>query len=578
MAIYLPIVSEFKPGGVTAAGKALDTLTKKSGSFSGSLKKAGKIAGTALLGVGAAAGGAAFAALELAKGAAEDEAAQAQLAKQLQNTTGATDRQIESIEKFISKTALATGVADDELRPALAALVRGSGDAAQAQEDLGLAMDISAGTGKSLDSVSQALAKAYGGNLTALRKLDPQLAKVIEAGGDTKEVFAQLGDTFKGAGAAAANSAQGQFARLTVAFDEAKETLGAKLLPIVLKVVNFLTTKVIPIVEKVIKVFDKRGLAGVWKLVVRETKEAIPKILRFLGDLLVKLRDALAAAGRAFLEWIGPRIGPMLEQLGQLIGRAANWILDDGLPMLVKKLKELGKALVEWIGPRIVPMLKELGIWLGRLTRWMATEAVPKITKAAGEIGVAFLSWTAKLGWKTNLALAEWVAETIKSLPRLIFSLVLKMDDAGFTIGQSLLEGLARGFKAFPGFLSSIGQAFLGVISSAWNNLIVGPLNGAIRKAVDTLDTLLGPINFPDPGDVIPRVQLAKGGIVTGPTTALIGEAGPEAVVPLDRIAGGRESVTINVNGALDPVSVARQIRQILNDDARRRTGTIAIV
>jgi hypothetical protein len=62
---------------------------------------------------------------------------------------------------------------------------------------------------------------------------------------------------------------------------------------------------------------------------------------------------------------------------------------------------------------------------------------------------------------------------------------------------------------------------------------------------------------------------LANGGIVTGPTLALIGEAGPEAVVPLDRMGGG--NVTINVNGG-DPEAVVQALRRYMN-----RYGNIPI-
>lgn len=581
MAIYLPIVSEFKPGGVNAADKAIKNLDSRASRFSASLGKVGKVAGAAFLGIGAAAGGAAYAAVNLAKAAAEDAASAGQLERQLKNTTNATDAQVAAVEDWITKTSLATGVTDDELRPALAALVRGSGDAEKAQKDLGLAMDISAGTGKSLDSVSQALAKAYGGNVTALKKLDPRLAKIIEKGGTTDEVFGQLADTFKGAGKEAANSADGQFKRLTVAFDEAKESLGRRLLPIILKVVQFLTDKVIPIVEKVIAVFDKDGLSGVWDLLVSQAKKVLPKIGAFLKDLLVKIKDALLAAGEAFLEWIGPRIGPMLSQLGELIGKAANWLIDEGLPLLVDKLKEWGAAFVKWIGPLIPPMLKELGKLLLRIGKWILTDAAPKIAVQALELGVALLGWIADLLPKALSALGSFIGSLVSRLPGLFTSLVSAMLSAGASIGKALIKGLGDGISGLVStagdFAGRVAEAFTNVLKSAWNNVIADPVNSAIRIGVDALDKALGPfVNFDDPPNLVPR--LAAGGIVTSPTTALIGEAGPEAVIPLDRLGrfGGVE-VNITVNGALDPVSVARQIRSLLNSDARQRIGAPVI-
>ena len=110
----------------------------------------------------AIAGAAAFgavtaAALGAVQAAAQDEQSQKKLADQMRRTTQATDEQIAAAEKHISSLMMQTGVTDDALRPALAALVRATGDAQFAQQNLTLALDISAATGKDLESVSLAL-------------------------------------------------------------------------------------------------------------------------------------------------------------------------------------------------------------------------------------------------------------------------------------------------------------------------------------------------------------------------------------------------------------------------------------
>ena len=136
--------------------------------------------------------------------------------------------------------SLATGVADDELRPAFASLVRVTQDVTTANEGLQLAMDISAGTGKDLASVSDALAKAYGGNYKALGLLSPELKAMIKSGASLDEIMAALSKTFGGQAATAAGTAQGQFKRLNVALDEAKESIGMALLPAVMEVLPYL--------------------------------------------------------------------------------------------------------------------------------------------------------------------------------------------------------------------------------------------------------------------------------------------------------------------------------------------------
>jgi hypothetical protein len=101
-------------------------------------------------------------------------------------------------------------------------------------------MDISAGTGKDLGSVSDALAKAYGGNYKALGLLSPELKKMIKDGASLDEVMAAMAKTFGGQAAVAAGTAQGQFKRLNVALDEAKESIGMALLPAVMAVLPYL--------------------------------------------------------------------------------------------------------------------------------------------------------------------------------------------------------------------------------------------------------------------------------------------------------------------------------------------------
>jgi hypothetical protein len=134
--------------------KNLDTGSKEVEGFGGKLEKFGKVAAAAF--AAAAAAAAAYAvklAVDGVKAAIEDEAAQLRLANALKNVTGATNNQIASIEKQILKTSLATGVADDQLRPALQRLAIATGDVDESQKLLNLALDISAATGKGVEAV-----------------------------------------------------------------------------------------------------------------------------------------------------------------------------------------------------------------------------------------------------------------------------------------------------------------------------------------------------------------------------------------------------------------------------------------
>ena len=216
--------------------KKLDTGSKEVEGFGGKLEKFGKVAAAAFAAAAAAAAAyAAKLAIDGVKAAIEDEAAQQRLANALRNVTGATNDQIDAVEEQITKLSLANGVADDKLRPAYQRLATATGDLSKASGALTLALDISAATGKDVEAVSNALGKAYEGNTTALARLGIGMstAEIKTLGLDG--TMQQLAKTFGGAATVQANTLEGQIARLKVGFDEAKESVGTALLPIVQK-------------------------------------------------------------------------------------------------------------------------------------------------------------------------------------------------------------------------------------------------------------------------------------------------------------------------------------------------------
>lgn len=210
------------------ASKAFDDTSSSASRWSSGLSKAAGVATVGLAAVGAVM-------VSGVKAAAEDSAAQAVLATAMKNAAGASDAQVAATEDWISAQTAATGVTDDDLRPALGALVRATGDVGQAQKAAALAMDISAATGKDLTSVSEALAKGYAGNTTSLGRLVPGLDAATLATKDMDAITAALADKVGGSAAAAADTAAGQYKILTAQLAETKEGIGAALLPIVLK-------------------------------------------------------------------------------------------------------------------------------------------------------------------------------------------------------------------------------------------------------------------------------------------------------------------------------------------------------
>lgn len=233
MALSIPIVSEFDGKGIDKAIKEFKQLETVGEKAQFAIKKAAVPAAAALTAVAGALGLA-------AKAAAEDEQQQAILANTMQNVVGATDATVAATEDMIAAMSRATGTADSELRPAFAALLVGTKDVGQATEALTLAQDVSTATGLSLATVSDALSKAYAGNMKGLRALSPEMAGLIKEGASLDVVMMALNDNFGGAAARSAETAAGKFKILKNSLAETQESIGAALLPVLQKVLPYL--------------------------------------------------------------------------------------------------------------------------------------------------------------------------------------------------------------------------------------------------------------------------------------------------------------------------------------------------
>lgn len=223
--------------------KGVKSATTEVSSFSDRVTDFGKKAALAFAAAGAAAG--AYAAKAI-RNALDDEAAQRKLTETLKASTSATDAQIASVGAWIDKTSLAIGVTDDQLRPAFSRLARSTNDVEEAQKLLNLSLDISAATGKPLEAVANALGKAYDGNATSLGRLGLGLDANLLKSKDTNAIMEQLTRTFGNFAENEAETTAKKFERVKIAIDEAQESIGAALLPVVEKLATFLLNVMIP--------------------------------------------------------------------------------------------------------------------------------------------------------------------------------------------------------------------------------------------------------------------------------------------------------------------------------------------
>ena len=271
LVLNVEILGEFKK--LTAATQGAN---KQLSGLQGAAKKISSGIGKAFatIGVGLSF---AFIARELeqaSKAAVEDAKSQGLLATALKNTTGANNTQISSVEKAISKMSIQAAVADDQLRPAFAQLARATGDVEKSTKLMSLALDVSAGTGKSLDVVVKALSRAVGpdGTTGALERLAPAIK-------GASDPLAELERLFAGSAEKAANL--DPYQRLNVALGEISESLGVLVVPLV----EAFARSIVEILPKVQNFFNVLNDA----LNSPQVQKAFASLNKSFGDLGVSL-------------------------------------------------------------------------------------------------------------------------------------------------------------------------------------------------------------------------------------------------------------------------------------------------
>ena len=459
MAVSLPIVSEFDGKGISSAIQEFKQLEGAGAKAQFALKKAAVPAAAAIAGLAAGLGVA-------TKAAIEDAAAQDQLAGVLRRSALATDEDIAATEKFISAQSRLTAVADDELRPALATLANATGDVTYAQDLLKTSQDLAAATGKDLATVTDAMAKAANGQTAALAKLDPSLKGLVREGASFEDVLVAL-TLHQGAAADAAQTTAGKMKNLQIGMDEAKESIGAALLPLVEKLISFL----IPL--------------ATW------AQENTTVFLVFAG-VIGGLAAAVLAANAAM----------KIYQATLVIAKAAQFAFN----------------------------------------AVMAANPIALVVLALAALAAAFV-------------IAYKKSETFREIIDTVFNAV-----------KTGVQFTVNAIKGYLEFVLGFYKTIFNTLANLWNNTI-GRLSFTFPDWVPGLGGR---------GFSVPKIPLlADGGIVTGPTLAMIGERGPEAVIPLNR-ANPMGNVTINVYSTLADSTLPDKIVNALRQ-YNRRSGVIDI-
>lgn len=536
------------------ATKELDKTSGKVGKWQSGLNKASLAAGAGLAVLGTAA-------LSSAKAASEDAAAADQLALALKKNAGATDEGVASAEDWISSTSRATAVADDELRPALATLARATGNVEDSQDALALALDISAATGKDVQSVSTALAKGYAGNTTALGKLVPGLDKATLASKDMTKITAELADKTGGAAAKAAKSTAGQMKNMQIQMGEAQEEMGKALLPAMSAFAKIGATvamwagKNAGLIKILAAVFAV--LAGAVLATNAATKvwTASTKIASAATKAWTAIQWLLNAALNA--NPIGLVVAAVLALVAAVV---LLWKKNEAFRRIVLKVWEvvLGaiRAVFGWV-KKNWPLL--LGILTGPIGL-----AVALIIKHRDKILAALrVVWDwIKRTWQTVKELLSapfrlWLAY-VKEVIKLAKGVLQTVIDWVKTTWATLTDLIKKPIQAAWDGIKSI----LDTMASVWDDVFGGILD-AIDKVADALDKVKSGagkvIDFINPFSVAPPAPVA---------------AISPAAFAAPRLATGRRassrssgrSVVVNVSGAIDPQQTARTIQKVLRD------------
>jgi phage-related protein len=325
--------------------KGLDKADKDVATFGDKVGEFGKKAGLAFAAAGAAA--VAYAgklAIDGVKSAIADAAAQEKLALTLKNVTGATDAQIAATEDYITKTSLAFGVTDDDLRPSLERLARATGDVEKAQKLQTVAIDVAAGSGKSLEAVTNAMAKAAEGNTAALSKLGIGLTSAQLKTMSMDQITAQLANTFENQASTKADTFQGKLNRLTIAFDEGKETVGAYILDAITPMVNLIVKNVIPAIQDFTSNLGEK-LAPVMKVlqpIINGLRSAFNSVKDSLADNNEELRpffNLLKNITDFIVTYVAPAVGETLGLAFKALGKILEGIIDTFASFVTKITK-----------------------------------------------------------------------------------------------------------------------------------------------------------------------------------------------------------------------------------------------
>lgn len=591
MAIIVPILSSWNPTGLNKAiadvKRAQNEFQKVSAATGFIGESMTKFGSSMTRNVTVPILGLAYASKQATDAAIEDQKSQQALAKTMENVTGATAAQTAAMEKFITKTQLAFGVADTALRPALSNLIRVTGDTTKSQKLLNLSLDIAAGTGRDVESVSLAVSKAYAGNLGALTRLGVAIPENIKKSKDFGQVQEYLNGLFGGQAAAAADTYAGRMAILRERMSETRESIGYALMPVVTSMVDYFNTAVFPAIQSLITKFQELNpetvktaakilgiTAAVGPLLIITGKlfTAVSSITGVLGKMQVA-SAAAATGGQVASAGLMSVLGPIALVVAAIAGAiaifVALWreseIFRDAVTSAIKVVKDTLMASFDSISAtmeknavtidKLKTMFKALGDFIGQyivpIVQFILVHAIGLVTAAINTlipvIGFVINAFTIFIGIVGNVI--DWVTK--------LFRAIGDIGSAFMDVGRQIVDGLRTGISNAWGDFKNWFRGMMGqpiqwakeilrikspsqIFEGIGQNVVAGYIKG-VENMTSTL-------------------QNTMQGMAIDSTVAFNGQVGVAGTPSAGAGGGAVYNLTINAGMGADGAAIGREI------------------
>jgi len=593
-------------------GKTFGQIANQTDTLGRQFQRFGRNVG---LGLGAAAGAAGVFAVTSLKAAEEAEQVQKRVAAVIKATGGAANVTAAEINKFAETQQYLVGVDDEVLKKSYGILLTfknvrneaGKGNDIFNRTAKSLA-DLSAAGFGSTDSAAKAMGKALQDPIKGVTALSRAGVTFSQSQKEQIKNFVETGDLLSAqklilgevesqvGGVAAAGTTASE--KLSLMFQDLQENIGAALLPIFQRLVSFLSEKVIPAVKELAEKYGPK------------LREAFDKIRERLEPLVRALGDKLLVAFRKISEFARENKETVIAFIAVLAGAAA-----------IAGIVALGAAIAGLFNPISLIIVGIAALVAGVVYAYNHFEGFRKVVESVIEyfkaawpdvqkvietvfgiirglfdLYVGYIKWVWSTFGDDLLKIVTGVFNVLKG----IFDFFLGLFSGNW---GRMLDGLVSAVRGIGGILAgAFGAAFelvktvvVGAIQGIWwaikgvLNLIIGGweslINTFIRGAnglIRSVNAIPGPQPDISPIDRISLPRLAKGGIVTSPTIAMIGEAGPEAIVPLSRGNGMGGNITVNVQASplSSPADVGAAVVDALQAWSRRNgrlpTGLVA--